>query len=367
VDAEKLANSGILGIKAYVPGKSKKQVEREINLPEIHKMASNENPRGGSTKAREVFKALDKMLHVYPEIYNPDLMGKFSEILSCKPENITTGNGGDGVIYNFGMALIEQGDEAIIPEITFSVYETIVRIMRGKPVVSKMKGHSIDLDDIYSRITDKTKIIYICNPNNPTGEALPVEELKAFIKKVPDNIMIFLDEAYIEFTEKDFLIDSVKMITEGQDNLFVLRTFSKIYGLAGLRIGYGIGSHEIVALVNRVKPQFDLSLIAENTALAALDDKEFFKKTVEETFKEKQFYYSELEKMGLSYYRSQTNYILLDTKKDSVEVADRLTKKGIIVRPAKSYNFPTCIRITIGERRENKLFFTYLKEVLKDL
>ena len=367
MDAEKLANSGILGIKAYVPGKSRKQVEREINLPEIHKMASNENPRGGSTKARKVYRALEEMLHIYPEIYNPELMEKFAENLGCRAENITTGNGGDGIIYNSGMALIEQGDEAIIPEITFSVYETIVRIMRGKPVFSGMKGHSIDLDDIYSKITDKTKIIYICNPNNPTGEALPVDKLKSFIKKVPENIIIFLDEAYIEFTEDEFNIDSVKMIMDGQDNLFVLRTFSKIYGLAGLRIGYGIGSPEIVALVNRVKPPFDVSVIAENAALAALDDREFYKRTVEETFREKKYYYSELEKMGLSYYRSQTNYILIDTKKDCVDVAERLTKKGIIVRPAKSYDFPTCIRITIGERRENELFFKYFREVLREI
>ncbi len=367
VDIEKIANSGILGIKPYVPGKSRKQVEREINLPEIYKMASNENPRGGSTKARKVYRDLEKSLHIYPEIYNPDLMAKFAQRLSCSPENITTGNGGDGVIYNSGMAFIEQGDEAIIPEITFSVYETIVRIMRGKPVFSPMKGHSIDLDDMFGRITDRTKIIYICNPNNPTGEALAPDKLKAFIEKVPENIIIFLDEAYIEFTEEKYNIDSVSMIKNGRSNLFVLRTFSKVYGLAGLRIGYGISSPELISLVNRVKPPFDVSVIAENAALAALDDEEFYTRTVADTSMEKQYYYGELDKMGLFYYRSQTNYILIDTKKDSLLVAEMLMRKGIIVRPAKSYNFPTCIRVTIGERKENSLFFDYFKKVLGEL
>ena len=361
---EDYANSGILGIREYVPGKSKKQVEREISVPEIHKMASNENPRGASTKARKLYRELEKSLHIYPEIYNPDLMGKFASKLGIAPENITTGNGGDGVIYNSGMAFIEQGDETLIPEITFSVYETITRIMRGVPVFTKMKGTGIDLDDIRSKITDKTKMIYICNPNNPTGEALPVDQLEDFIRKVPERIIIFLDEAYIEFTEEKYRPSSVKMIREGMKNLFILRTFSKIYGLAGVRMGYGISSPELISLVQRVKPPFDVSIIAENLALEALDDDEFFSTTIMETAEEKKYYYSSLDDMGLKYYKSQTNYILIDTGKDGREIADKLTKKGIIVRPAGSYNFPSCIRVTIGRRRENELFFRFFREIL---
>ncbi len=364
VDIKKYANSGILGIREYVPGKSKKQVERVINLPEVHKMASNENPRGAASKARALYRELEKSLHVYPEIYNPELMDKFASKLGLKAANITTGNGGDGIIYNSGMAFIEQGDETIIPEITFPVYETITRIMRGNPVLSPMKGTSIDLDDIERRITDKTKIIYICNPNNPTGEALPVNRLSEFIKKIPESIIIFLDEAYIEFTEDSCRPDSIGMIRGGMKNLFILRTFSKIYGLAGVRMGYGISSPELISLVQRVKPPFDVSIVAENLALAALDDDDFFNETVRETAGEKSYYYSELDRMGLRYYKSQTNYILIDTGADGSEVAERLMKKGIIVRPAKSYGFPSCIRVTIGRRRENELFFSFFREIL---
>jgi histidinol-phosphate aminotransferase len=154
------------------------------------------------------------------------------------------------------------------------------------------------------------------------------------------------------------------MIREGVENLFILRTFSKIYGLAGIRMGYGISSPLLISLVQRVKPPFDVSVIAENLALEALDDEEFFETTVKETAQEKEFYYSMLDKMGLRYYRSQTNYILIDTAQDGSEVAGKLTRKGIIVRPAKSYNFPECIRVTIGRRRENELFFKYFREIL---
>ncbi|MCL2293862.1 MAG: histidinol-phosphate transaminase [Spirochaetes bacterium] len=358
------ANSGILEIKEYIPGKSIKHVERELNLSEIYKMASNENPNGASPRAKEAYRSLGDHLHKYPEIYNPELMAKFAQKLNLKPENITTGNGGDGVIYNFGMAFINDGDEAIIPEITFPVYETITKIMRGIPVFTKMKGTLIDLDDIYKKITSKTKVIYICNPNNPTGEAMPVKELTQFMQNIPEKTILFLDEAYIEFTEEKYNPNALEMIRKGVKNLFILRTFSKIYGLAGVRIGYGISNPEFIKLVQLVKPPFDVSLIAENLAISALDDADFFNKTLDETNIEKKYYYSELDKMGLKYYKSQTNYILIDTGIDGVSVTEKLLKKGIIVRSAKSYNFPSCIRVTIGRKKENELFFKYFKEIL---
>jgi histidinol-phosphate aminotransferase len=181
---------------------------------------------------------------------------------------------------------------------------------------------------------------------------------------VPERIIIFLDEAYIEFTEEKFKPDSVSMIRDGMKNLFILRTFSKIYGLAGVRMGYGISSPELISLVQRVKPPFDVSIIAENLALAALDDDVFFEKTIRETAEEKAYYYSELDKMGLRYFKSQTNYILIDTGSDGTEIAEKLTRKGIIIRPARSYSFPSCIRVTIGCRAENELFFRYLREIM---
>ncbi|MCQ2604869.1 MAG: histidinol-phosphate transaminase [Spirochaetia bacterium] len=364
MDFEKLANKSILPIRPYVPGKSVKQALREMDLPQVYKMASNENPRGASTRARARYKELADMLHIYPEIHNQELLSLFAEKLGCSPDNIVFSNGGDGIIYSMGMAVLNPGDETIIPEITFSVYETITRIMHGVPVFSPMKDDSIDLDDIYSRITDKTKIIFVCNPNNPTGQCLDPERLKAFLRKVPENIFVFLDEAYIDFTEPGLNPDSIGLINGGMRNLFVLRTFSKVYGLAGVRMGYGVGDKELISLISRVKPPFDVSIIAENLASEALLDTEFYEETVNDTAREKEYYYSELDMMGLRYFKSQTNYILIDTGMDCRKVADALMRHGIIVRPAASYGFPTCIRITVGLHKENMLFFDALKKVL---
>ena len=364
MDFLELANKGIIPIKPYVPGKSVKQALQEIKLDEVYKMASNENPRGASRKAREKYLTLADSLHIYPEIHNSELLGIFAEKLGCSPDNITLSNGGDGIIYNMGMAVLNPGDEAIIPEVTFAVYEIITRIMHAVPVFSPMKDNRIDLDDIYSRITPKTKIIYICNPNNPTGLCLEPEELLACLRKVPENIFVFLDEAYIDFTDSKKNINSVKLITGGMRNLFVLRTFSKVYGLAGVRIGYGVGDPEIISLISRIKPPFDLSIIAENLAAEALLDEDFYNETVQDTAREKAFYYEELDRMGLRYFESHTNYILIDVGRECRSVTDRLLEHGIIVRPAAGYGFPTCIRVTIGRHRENVLFFEALKKIL---
>ena len=352
MELKELANQSILPIKPYVPGKSVKQALSEIDLPEVYKMASNENPRGASPKAKAKYLKLADQLHIYPEIYDRGLLDAFALKLGCSRDNITLSNGGDGIIYNMGMAVLNPGDE------------TITRIMHAVPVFSPMKDFAIDLDDIYSRITDKTKIIFICNPNNPTGQCLPKGKLIAFLKKVPEHIFVFLDEAYIDFTEPDFNIGSVELLKGGMNNLFILRTFSKVYGLAGVRIGFGIGSPELISLISRVKPPFDLSIVAENIAAEALADDEFYSRTVTETASEKEYYYAELDKLGLSYFRSQTNYILIDVKMDAKKAAQALMEQGIIVRPAASYGFPTCIRITIGQHRENEFFFKALRKLV---
>lgn len=364
MDFLKLANEGILPIKPYVPGKSVKQALKEIKLDEVFKMASNENPRGASHRAVKRYMELAGSLHVYPEIHNSELLDIFAGKLGCGPEYITLSNGGDGIIYNMGMAVLNPGDETIIPEVTFAVYETITRIMHAVPVFSPMKDNRIDLEDIFSRITPKTKIIYICNPNNPTGLCLDPAELKVFLEKVPENIFVFLDEAYIDFTDERMNIRSVELIKGGMKNLFVLRTFSKVYGLAGVRIGFGVGDPGLISLISRVKPPFDLSIIAENLAGEALLDEDFYNETVNSTAEEKRYIYSELEEMGLSYFESHTNYILIDVGRDCREAADRLLKQGIIIRPAASYGFPTCIRVTVGQHRENVLFIEALKKIL---
>lgn len=367
MDIKRLANSGALKTRVYVTGKSKKEVERELHLSNTIKMASNENPLGASGRAKEaIVKTLDQ-INMYPHPTSLELREKLSRILGCTPNEITIGNGADGVIYNLGMAVIDQDDEVIIPEITFPVYETIIKVMRGKPVYTKMKDLKIDLEDIKKNISKKTRAIFICNPNNPTGDALPKEQLLSFLKDAPGHILIVLDEAYIDFADEGMKPDSIRLFKEGMDNLFILRTLSKIYGLAGIRVGFGIGFENLISLINRVKPPFDVSIIAESAAIDALSDHRFIRETLEESLKEKKFFYRELDKLNLKYIKSHTNFILIDTGFDSQEIFNRMLKKGIIVRPGKNYALPFSIRVTIGKHEENLVFFSALSEVLAGL
>jgi len=367
LNIQKLANKGALKTKIYVPGKSKKEVEKELNLSNAIKMSSNENTLGSSPKAKQTFLKMKDFINIYPDSLNVAFREKLSSIYDCSVDEITIGDGADGVIYNVGMALIDQNDEVIIPEITFPIYETITKIMRGNLIYSKMRNLRIDLDDINRKITKNTKTIVICNPNNPTGDALPVHELVSFLNMVPENVLIILDEAYIDFTDNSERPDSIKLFKEGMDNLFIIRTLSKLYGLAGIRIGYGIADKNIISLIHRIKPPFDVSIVAENVAISALSDNDFINKTLDNIKREKKFFYKELNSLGLKYIKSHANFILIDTGFASMDVFNRIMKRGVIIRPMVNYNLNTCIRVTIGKHEENLLFFKVFKEVLNEM
>ena len=227
-----------------------------------------------------------------------------------------------------------------------------------------MKDLRIDLGDIESKISERTKVIFLCNPNNPTGDALPRQELGSFLRGVPDHVLVVLDEAYIDFTEADARLDSVALFREGMSNLFILRSFSKIYGLAGLRFGYGIGDAELVSLINLIKPPFDVSILAEQAAIDALGDREFVRRTAEGCAEEKSYFYRELDALGLGHVRSHTNFILIDTGRDAQQLFQALLRQGIIIRAATLYSLPNHIRVTIGRHAENERFFEALRAVL---
>jgi histidinol-phosphate aminotransferase len=367
MDIESLANSGALTTKDYVPGKSKKEVERELNLKDTVKMASNENPHGASPAARQAITRTLDQVHLYPDPTSYELRLKLAALHGIDAGQVTVGNGADGVIYNLGMAVIEQGDELLIPRITFPVYETITRIMRGRPVFTRMDGLRIDLRDLAARITSRTKAVFLCNPNNPTGDILPRRELGEFLESVPPRVLVILDEAYIDFAEPEARPDSLALFRQGMENLVILRTLSKVYGLAGLRLGYGIAGSSLVRLIARVKPPFDVSLVAENAGLAALEDREFVESTVRDAAAEKRYFYRELEALKMSCVPSHTNFILIDTGRDAAVLSRRLLERGLIVRPAAGYGLPACIRVTLGLHAENLRFFRAFREVLAEL
>jgi histidinol-phosphate aminotransferase len=360
----RIANKGTSAIKKYVPGKSVKEAQAELGISRMIKLASNENAFGASPGSVHSIRQMADQIYVYPDSQSREIRSRLAENLGVRAAQITTGNGADGVIYNLGMAVIDQGDEVIFPRITFPIYETISRVMRGIPVYTQMKDLRIDLGDIEKNIGERTKVIFLCNPNNPTGDALPPVEVNAFLKGVPEHVLVVLDEAYVDFTEPEASFDSVGLFRGGMDNLFILRSFSKIYGLAGLRFGYGIGDAELVSLINLIKPPFDVSILAEQAAIDALDDQEFVRRTVEGCVEEKGYFYRELDSLGLPYVRSHTNFILIDTGRDAQELFQALLRQGVIVRAATLYSLPTHIRVTVGQHAENERFFEALRAVL---
>jgi histidinol-phosphate aminotransferase len=365
--APRFANPGALGARKYVPGKSVREAMSELGLKEVIKMASNENPFGSSPKARACLAELADELHVYPDAMNEALRGRLSEKLDVPREMLTIGNGADGVIYNLGMAVLDQGDVTLIPRISYPIYESISRVMRASITSTAMKGLRIDLEDLARRITPRTKAIFLCNPNNPTGDALPRAQLLDFLQSLPPTVLAVLDEAYVDFADPEFRPGAVALLKRGMKNLFVLRTFSKLYGLAGLRVGFGVGDPQVIELIHRIKPPFSVSGIAERLALAALEDTEFAWRTLEDCAREKRYFAAELGRLGLDYVPSHTNFVLVDTRRDCLEVFQRLMARGLIVRPARQYGLPTSVRITVGRHHENVRLFQELPGVLGEL
>ena len=366
-DSTPFANPGVLGARQYVPGKSVQEAMAELGLKEVVKMASNENPFGSSPGARAALAGLAEELHAYPDAMNEALRAKLAAKLDVPREMLTIGNGADGVIYNLGMAVLNQGDETLIPRISYPIYESIIRVMRATITYTGMKGLRIDLEDLARHITPKTKAVFLCNPNNPTGDALPRAELLAFLKSLPPTVLVVLDEAYIDFADPERRPGAAALAKNGMRNLFVLRTFSKLYGLAGARVGYGVGDPAIVELIHRIKPPFGVSAIAERLALAALEDSQFAWKTLEDCAREKRYFAAELGRLGLDFVPSHTNFVLADTRRDCLAVFQRLLRRGLIVRPARQYGLPTCLRITIGQHPQNVRLFQELPQVLGEV
>jgi histidinol-phosphate aminotransferase len=365
MDPDRFVNRGLLQIKPYVGGKPREEVQKKYQISEPIKMNSNENPFGVSPAAIDRAAMILPSSNLYPESSNRDLREQLGISFAVNPECVIIGNGADEIIYYIAMSFINDNDEVIIPRITFPIYEIAFRMMRARIVWSNMKGYFIDLDDIPKRITSRTKMIALCNPNNPTGHALDRNSVLRFLARVPEEVLVLMDEAYMEFADPEEFPDTVGLFRGGRENLFIIRTLSKALGLAGFRVGYGIGHRGLIALINRIKLPFNISIVSQHAALGALDDTEFLKKTVEETRRGRELIASALNEMGIPFVESSTNFILIDTGKDAEQVTEELMKRGIIVRSAKMYEMPTCIRVTVGTIEQNRRFIEAFSEVLR--
>jgi histidinol-phosphate aminotransferase len=364
MDYQKRLNSGAHRIKPYLPGKPVEELRRQGFKNELVKMASNENPLGVSPAARRAIQKGAGSVYHYPEVSCPFLTEALASRLGLNKQNIIVGNGADGIIYYLGMSLIDKGDEVIIPAATFPIYETISHTMRANVIFTRMKGYSIDLDDILRHITRKTKIIWLCNPNNPTGTMVGEAAFSRFIERIPDSLLLVHDEVYGDFADLSNFPDTVRLLKEGRSNIFLIRSFSKLYGLAGIRVGYGIGASELVRLMYRIRPPFDVSVVAQEAALAAMEDEKFIKKTLDINKAGKEYICRNLDRLGLSYAPSETNFVLLNMGMDDTEVCRRLIERGIIARSGKDYGFTSHIRITVGLKEHNERFIRALEEIL---
>jgi len=351
----------IQNLVPYVPGKPVEELERELGIKDAIKIASNENPLGPSPKAIESLYDLLGGINRYPDGDCFYLREKLSRKLSVSKNNLIFGNGSNEVIEIAARTFMKIGDEAIMGEYAFIVYPLVTIALGGVPVMSPMPGMIHDLNDIYRRITSKTKMIFLANPNNPTGTIVQKKELEWFIKEVPEDIMIVVDEAYFEYVDDDHYPNSLDYHTI-RKSIITVRTFSKIYGLAGLRLGYGISNIDVVSYMNRIREPFNVNSLAQQAALSALDDKEHVDKTIQINRSGMDYLQQNLSQLGIKYYKSYTNFILLDLGYDPIPLYNDLLQKGLIVRPVKGYGLNTHLRVSIGLDEDNRCFVKALTE-----
>jgi len=363
---KQLAKSGVLSIKPYEPGKPIEEVSRELGIPEpdIIKMASNENPVGPSPLGVQAIKDCADQVNLYPDGDCYYLKIDLAEHLGVKTENIIMGNGSNDVLQIIADTFIKPDDEVIYSRHAFVVYPLVTKVADAKSVVTDMKNYTHDLEAMADAITDKTKVIFIANPNNPTGTMVTEDQVEKFMKRVPDDVLVVFDEAYYEYVSRSDYPKTIKYVYNGR-TVITLRTFSKIYGLAGLRVGYGIARPDIIGVMNNVRQPFNVSMVAQAAARASLKDKDHVEKSIRINSEGKEYLYKELTSIGLDYVPSEANFILVHLNRSGSEVMSKLLREGVIVRPVGGYEFPNSVRITIGTPEQNQRLISALERVLK--
>ncbi len=361
---QKKARKQIFNIKPYVAGKPIDEVRRELGIENVTKLASNENPFGPSPLAVEAIHQSLGDLHFYPDSNNFHLKNKIAALTDHDKDGIVVGNGSDEILKLIAETFLNPDDQVITSDPTFSEYHFTATVMGAKNIKTPAKNYVHDLTAMINAITERTKIIYICNPNNPTGAIVTEEQLDSFMKEVPQDILVVFDEAYFEYVSNPQYISGTKYVKTGR-NAIVLRTFSKIYGLAGLRIGYGLTTPEIAGAIARVTEPFNVNLLAQIGASAAIDDVEHVEESYQMNLAGKKYLYQQFEELGLKYVETEANFIFVDLGRDCQEVFRELLKLGLIIRTGDIFGYPTFIRVTIGSSEENKRFITGLKKVLE--
>ncbi len=359
----------IAAIVPYPPGKPMDELEREYGVTNAIKLASNENPWGPSPKAVAAIGAMLHNLHRYPDGSSYYLTEALARWIGAEPEEIVLGNGSNEVIEFLVKAFVATGDAVITSHPSFLMYQKFVQVRGGENVVIPLKGMVHDLAAISAAVTPRTRLIFIDNPNNPTGTLIEKDIFDQFLSGLPQSVIVVVDEAYVDFVEPDRRIDILGYIRNPENIPAVvsLRTFSKAFGLAGLRVGFGVMHREVASLLHRVRQPFNISLPAQAGALAALEDTEHYNHTLRGTAEGLKWLHQEVTQLGCKPYPSHTNFFLIDVGGDATRLYESMLYKGVIIRSMKAYGYPEFVRITVGTAAENQRFVAALAECLREL
>ncbi len=350
-------------LKPYIPGKPIEEVQRDLGLTEVIKLASNENPLGPSPKGIEAAMRALAEAHRYPDDSYYHLRHKIAAVYNVPPDWVLLGRGSDEILLHIVQTFIEPGDEVVFSTPSFVMYEILGTLMDAVCVKVPLRDYIHDVAGLLEAITERTKLVFVDNPNNPAGTILRERAVRALLDEVPEGVIVVLDEAYAEFVEAKDYPQSLEFVRAGYP-VIVLRTFSKAYGLAGLRVGYGFARPELTQHLLKVREPFNVSSVAAAAAEAALGDREFLERVRQTVWTNKRMMYRLLEQMGLRYVPTEANFVLIDLQRPAREVADALLRKGVIVRPCEPFGLPNHLRVDIGTAETVERFATALKEVL---
>ncbi len=351
-------------IAPYEAGKPMEELERELGISDSIKLASNENPLGPSPKAVAAATAALSRLHRYPDSSGHVITERLAQKFGCRPANIVLGNGSDEIIQMLATVFLSEGDEAVMSEPCFLMYPIATASEGALAVRVPLTGLALDLSGMVRAINGRTRMVFVNTPLNPTGALVSKSDMDAFLADIPEGVLVVLDEAYVEFVRDRDGLNGLSYL--GRDpRVVVLRTFSKIYWLAGLRLGYGFMDEGIASYLNRIRIPFNTNLVAQEAALAALSDDEYVAETLRTVHEGLDFLYAGLDGLGFPYHRSEANFFLVDVSpRDGREVFNALLREGVIVRAMNSYGMPRFIRVSVGRPEENRRFLASFAKVM---
>ena len=362
-DLKSVAKKSVMSVDPYVPGKPIDEVKRELKLKSVIKLASNENPYKPSPKVIQAIRSASTQINRYPDGDCFYLRQILSKHLSVKPQQLVFGNGSDELIVLAVKLFVDPKDEVIMAKPSFLVYNIASKLAGAKIKNVPLKNFHYDLDGMKKAITAKTRLIFLGNPDNPAGTYLSQKDVAKFMRGVPKDVLVFIDEAYFEYVHAEDYVDSIGLLKKYK-NIVVSRTFSKMYGLAGLRIGYGICHPDLASLFNRVREPFNVNSIAQAAAIACIEDNEYYQNIAQKVEKQRTYLHRQFDRLGLEYQPTCTNFILVNVGQNGSAICKKLLKKGVIVRDMAFWGMTEHVRVSIGTATENKMLIKTLENVL---